>query len=231
MATLLLRLAAPLQSWGMDSNFETRKTSREPTKSGVVGLLAAALGIGREEPEKLAPLNRLRFGVRVDQEGTFLVDYHIAQKEKKTRKAAKPEVITYVTYRHYLADAVFLAGLESADTAFLQEIAQALHHPAFPLFLGRRSCPPAMPLYLGVRNKDLETALMEEPLLIPAWRNPGPGPRRVVLEAAPGELGAAPRRDLPLSFSQTHRQFGYRAVREAQTTGLPSTEHDPFAEL
>ena len=45
MATLLLRLAAPLQSWGSDSKFETRKTDREPTKSGVVGLLAAALGL------------------------------------------------------------------------------------------------------------------------------------------------------------------------------------------
>ena len=52
MATLLLRLAAPLQSWGMDSKFETRKTNREPTKSGVVGLLAAALGIRRDEPDR-----------------------------------------------------------------------------------------------------------------------------------------------------------------------------------
>ena len=43
MATLLLRLAAPLQAWGADSKFETRKTNREPTKSGVIGLLAAAL--------------------------------------------------------------------------------------------------------------------------------------------------------------------------------------------
>ena len=109
MATLLLRLAAPLQSWGMDSKFETRKTNREPTKSGVVGLLAAALGIGREEPEKLIPLNQLRFGVRVDQEGDFLVDYHVARKEKKTRKAEK--ITPYITYRHYLTDAIFLAGL------------------------------------------------------------------------------------------------------------------------
>jgi len=45
MATLLLRLAAPLQAWGADSKFETRKTAREPTKSGVIGLLAAALGL------------------------------------------------------------------------------------------------------------------------------------------------------------------------------------------
>ena len=65
MATLLLRLAAPLQSWGTDSKFEVRKTGREPTKSGVVGLLATARGIGREEPERLEPLRRLRFAVRV----------------------------------------------------------------------------------------------------------------------------------------------------------------------
>ena len=52
MATLLLRLAAPLQSWGSDSKFETRKTDREPTKSGVVGLLAAALGLPRMSVEK-----------------------------------------------------------------------------------------------------------------------------------------------------------------------------------
>lgn len=58
MATLLLRLAAPLQSWGSDSKFETRKTDREPTKSGVVGLLAAALGLRRDDTEGLAPAER-----------------------------------------------------------------------------------------------------------------------------------------------------------------------------
>ena len=78
MATLLLRLAAPLQSWGADSKFEIRKTNREPTKSGVIGLLAAALGLRRDETEALQRLNRLRFGVRVDQEGSLLVDFHTA---------------------------------------------------------------------------------------------------------------------------------------------------------
>ena len=71
MATLLLRLAAPLQSWGSDSKFETRKTDREPTKSGVVGLLAAALGLRRDDTEGLARLNGLRFAVRADQEGSW----------------------------------------------------------------------------------------------------------------------------------------------------------------
>ena len=58
MATLLLRLAAPLQSWGMDSKFETRKTNREPTKSGIIGLLSAALGLRRDETEKIEKLNQ-----------------------------------------------------------------------------------------------------------------------------------------------------------------------------
>ena len=99
MATLLLRLAAPLQSWGSDSKFETRKTDREPTKSGVVGLLAAALGLRRDDTEGLARLNGLRFAVRADQEGSLLVDFH----------TAKSRDTSYVTYRHYLQDAVFLA--------------------------------------------------------------------------------------------------------------------------
>lgn len=60
MATLLLRLAAPLQSWGIDSKFDTRKTEREPSKSGVMGLLAAALGYKRYEADKLSQLNELR---------------------------------------------------------------------------------------------------------------------------------------------------------------------------
>ena len=64
MATLLLRLAAPLQSWGADSKFETRKTNREPTKSGIIGLLAAALGLRRDDAAGLARLNGLHFAVR-----------------------------------------------------------------------------------------------------------------------------------------------------------------------
>lgn len=82
MATLLLRLAAPLQSWGSDSKFETRKTDREPTKSGVVGLLAAALGLRRDDTEGLARLNGLRFAVRADQEGSRVRNvYRKASKE------------------------------------------------------------------------------------------------------------------------------------------------------
>ena len=129
MATLLLRLAAPLQSWGADSKFETRKTNREPTKSGVIGLLAAALGLRRDDAAGLARLNGLHFAVRADREGSLLVDFHTANREEDRKKGKAP----YVTYRHYLQDAVFLVGLESEDTALLQELETALKHPVYPL--------------------------------------------------------------------------------------------------
>lgn len=220
MATLLLRLAAPLQAWGADSKFETRKTAREPTKSGVIGLLAAALGLRRDETEPLTRLAQLRFGVRVEREGQLLVDFHMARNEEKDR--------SYVTYRHYLEDAVFLVGLESEDTALLQELAEALTHPVFPLYLGRRCCPPTLPLCLGVRPGSLQEALQAEPPLCPGRQS------RILLDADPLEPGTAPQRDVPVSFDPHHRQYGYRSVRELwqKVPDSPeTTEHDPFREL
>lgn len=225
MATLLLRLAAPLQAWGADSKFETRKTNREPTKSGVIGLLAAALGLRRDESEGLARLTGLRFGVRVEREGQLLVDYHTAKtQDEKTQD----EKNSYVTYRHYLQDAVFLAGLESEDTALLLQLQDALQHPAFPLYLGRRSCPPALPLCLGLRQSSLQEVLQTEPPLCPGKLC------RMVLDADPQEPGAAVQRDVPVSFDPHHRQYGYRSARELWLTmsdGPESTGHDPFREL
>lgn len=220
MATLLLRLAAPLQAWGADSKFETRKTAREPTKSGVIGLLAAALGLRRDETEPLTRLAQLRFGVRVEREGQLLVDFHMARNEEKDR--------SYVTYRHYLEDAVFLVGLESEDTALLQELAEALTHPVFPLYLGRRCCPPTLPLCLGVRPGSLQEVLQAEPPLCPGRQS------RILLDADPLEPGTAPQRDVPVSFDPHHRQYGYRSVRELwqKVPDSPeTTEHDPFREV
>ena len=227
MATLLLRLAAPLQSWGADSKFETRKTNREPTKSGVIGLLAAALGLRRDDAAGLARLNGLHFAVRADREGSLLVDFHTANREEDRKKGKAP----YVTYRHYLQDAVFLVGLESEDTALLQELETALKHPVYPLYLGRRSCPPTLPLCLGLREQGLVEALQAEPALCPG----GPKPTRIVADAAPQEPGAVPQRDVPLSYDPRHRQYGYRSAREIslrQPAGAPEpTAHDPFCEL
>lgn len=70
MYTLLLRLSGPLQSWGADSLYDNRNTDYYPTKSGVIGLIAAALGLKRED--SLEKLNTLKFGVRIDCQGDQL---------------------------------------------------------------------------------------------------------------------------------------------------------------
>ena len=225
MATLLLRLAAPLQAWGSDSKFETRKTNREPTKSGVIGLLAAALGLKRNQVEELEELSKLRFGVRVEREGKLLIDYHTARDLKKD----KP----YVTYRHYLQDAVFLVGLESEDNALLQTLEKSIRYPAYPLFLGRRSCPPTLPLCLGIKEINLIDALENEPDLCENLNHSGR--RRIVIDANPEDYGYGIQQDLPLSFDFKHRQYGYRSVKEyvvdIKSQERTDTEHDPFHEL
>lgn len=216
MPTLLLRLAGPLQSWGIDSKFETRRTLPFPTKSGVIGLVAAALGYSRDDDESLKRLNSLRFGVRIDREGELLRDFHTAKGKK--------DEVSYITERYYLADAVFLAGLESDDFEFLCEIEEALHYPEFPLYLGRRSCVPTMPLVLGIRNKPLLIALQDEPLQLSELTrkklraSSDKRKLRIIADIAENEKEkinpAAVLKDLPVSFSKIHRKFTWRPVRE-----------------
>ena len=83
MATLLLRFAAPLQSWGINSKFDRRDTYNAPTKSGIIGLLGAALGLQRNETTEFKKLtDNLRIGIRVDKEGVLLRDYQTVQSKK-----------------------------------------------------------------------------------------------------------------------------------------------------
>lgn len=233
MSTLLLRLAAPLQSWGVDAKFDRRGTQYIPTKSGVIGIIAAALG--RRRNEKIDDLQALYFGVRIDQAGALLRDYHTAKSIKSA----------YVTHRYYLSDAVFLAGLEGAEN-LLKEIDTALRSPAFPLFLGRRSCPPEGKISLGIRtNKNLVEALQEEEWLISEWlrrKEANCVHLPIVVEAGEETGGAYYLRDNPISFNQNHRKFGFRLVSEVEPKVLinnesrhtewgDTTAHDPMQEL
>ncbi len=213
MATLLLRLAAPLQSWGSSSKFEIRTTEKMPTKSGVVGMLAAALGLRRDAD--LSRLNALKFGVRADREGEDITDFHMAHSEKSS----------YVTYRHYLCDAVFLAGLEGEEE-LLKELEVALQNPQFPLFLGRRSCPPTLPVVMGIRNLPLETALRKEAPLTEKHENL----LRIQIET--DNSGAGMIQDMPISFNPARRVYGYRRIREDFVEySQNETEHDAMQEL
>ena len=224
MSTLLLRLAAPLQAWGTDSKFEVRRTNREPSKSGVIGLLAAALGLRRDAD--LSELSALRFGVRVDRNGEVIKDFHMAKADKTS----------YLTYRYYLSDAIFLVGLESEDRSFLEQIERALRNPCFPLFLGRRSCPPTLPLVLGIREDALETALRGEENQNKDLKSIRQSHRYIRLDCGVGEQEGAVVQDLPISFNPMKREFGYRRAKEIWlrddvNTEESAEEHDAMAEL
>lgn len=235
MGTLLLKLAGPLQSWGADSRFVERKTRHEPTKSGVVGLLASALG--RRRTEGVDDLNACLFGVRVDQPGELERDFqtmHTAQGDGK------------LSWRYYLADAVFVAGLEMPDER-LGACADAIFRPAFPLYLGRRSCPPACKVLLGtLPGVRLMEALAGMPWQADArWRRTlerrgeTPGSLTVYRDMLPGEAGAYGDavRDVPESFSPELRGYTWRTVvRDAVPLPSPAPQataasHDPWAAL
>lgn len=218
MSTLLIRLAGPMQSWGTQDRFEVRATESEPSKSGVVGLLAAALGRPRDVP--VDDLAALRMGVRVDLEGAVRLDYHTAGAGDGTgiRKADGKTGGVVVSRRYYLADADFLVGLEGDDT-LLEQLEEALQAPVWPLALGRKAFPPGVPPYLpggGLRvGLALEEALKSEPWPrkgLDAGNPPVTGQLRAVIECAPGP-GTLRRNDQPIGAAFAVRSFVPRAVR------------------
>lgn len=195
MSTLLIPLVGPLQSWSIDARFGERLTTQEPSKSAVIGLLCAALGRDRHEP--VDDLAALRFGVRVDRPGTLLRDYHTALD---VASAGTRDVGTVLSNRWYLTDAAFLVGFEG-DSALLTRVQDALRDPVWPLFLGRKSCPPSLPLVSpsGILDLTLLDALRHAPALETADTT---RPARLVVE---DEQGAQVRPDQPAGpYAQRH---------------------------
>ncbi|MBB1246871.1 type I-E CRISPR-associated protein Cas5/CasD [Streptomyces durbertensis] len=226
MSTLTLRLAGPLQSWGSAARFVRRTTEAMPTKSGVIGLLAAAQGLTRDDNDGLARLARLRFGVRVDQPGMRVRDFQTAHHAVTGRSMP-------LTERFYLSDAVFVAALEG-DHAQLTELEAALHTPVYPPYLGRRSCPPAGRLVLRVHaDKDVEAALRAEPWQAATWHQRSRHDEPVVpltlrREPRPGERGETDTlRDQPLSFAAEHRRHALRGVVTCRPAEVANPHHRP----
>ena len=168
MASLLMRLQGPMQSWGSTSAWNERDTGLLPTKSGVVGLLCSALGRDRGEP--VDDLAHLRMGVRADAPGVLMRDFHtvngVLSVSSGGRLGTPTDPRTVVTVRHYLADADFLVGLEG-EQDLLQLVHDALRRPRWFIALGRKSFVPAAPVWLpdGLQDKPLRDALVQYP-----WR-------------------------------------------------------------
>ncbi|WP_030023062.1 type I-E CRISPR-associated protein Cas5/CasD [Streptomyces monomycini] len=221
MSVLLLRLAGPLQAWGSAARFARRSTENAPTKSGVLGLLAAAQG--RPRQADLADLAALRFGVRIDQPGSRLRDFHTAHHADSGKAMPLSE-------RFYLADAVFVAGLEG-DPELLRELHEALLYPRFLPYLGRRSCPPSQPLAMGPpQDTSLEETLRHAEWQASGWyvqqlqrtaghgATPGPEVLDMLLDCPPGDTPDFSLRDTPVSYDARHRRYALRGIRSTQAT-------------
>jgi CRISPR system Cascade subunit CasD len=156
---LVFRLFGPLASWGEVAVGEIRPSAVRPTRSALLGLLAAARGIRRSDDEAHAALSAgFAFAVRIDLPGVPLVDYHTVNWRRPKRetvltrgdelRAPRDELHTVQSWRHYRCDALATVAVESrtAASCSLEELCAALERPVFPLSLGRKACVIALPL-------------------------------------------------------------------------------------
>lgn len=217
MKTVLLRLEGPLQSWGTQGRFGIRDTEREPSKSGVLGLVGAALGMSRQDRGMLETLRALMLAVRVDREGSVLRDYHTAgggsfRGHRYGVWSADGKNPTALTERFYLQDASFLAALGGEDDVLLARIANALRDPKWPLALGRRACVPSEQVFVALVEGGPREALCAQPV---PERFAAAGTKeilvRLVLETADADRGS-PRQDDPETFELYARRHLVRYV-------------------
>lgn len=195
---LTLYFDGPLQGWGYMADHAYRNTLPYPTRSGVSGLLAAALGIDRSEPiDRLNTLGMTVLGLQGG--GRQIRDFQTAQTRNKR---GEPVGNAEVTYRDYLVDSKFLVLL-TGENGLLDEIERALRNPVWFGTLGRRSCVPASPILLGRFESEsdvlatLETRLGRS-VSVTLRVEEGTGPGAILL------------RDLPLDFAA--RTWGQRSV-------------------
>lgn len=212
MATLLLRLAGPMQSWGISSRFRFRDTGHEPTKSGVVGLLAAALGLSRDD-ESIRAIAELHMGVRVDRPGLVETDYqtiaggdYLGDSRYQLLRASGQRTNTGMNaYKQYLADADFLVGLEGRD---LEGLHNALLNPCWPITLGRNAYFATKPIW--IKNGIVDMPLMEALQSWPWHPDQKANEVTLILDSTPGE--GEIRWDVPVCFQS--REYAPRYVRK-----------------
>lgn len=210
-AHLALHFDAPLQSWGYASKFDRRTTLAHPTRSGVLGLLCAALGIDRADTAGLARLDALSVRVYAFRMGGRLTDYHTVgggydpktQARHICRRASGGTGDTVQTYREYLEASRF-GVVVSGDSSLVEELAEAVRNPVWGVWLGRKSCVPAARLFEGVHATEAEA------LSRLCHAAGAKGALRTIGEAASFDEGNDTLMDRPLDFAA--RRFAPRRV-------------------
>jgi CRISPR system Cascade subunit CasD len=226
MAVLLMRLAGPMQSWGTQSRFSHRDSDLEPSKSGVIGILCAAMGKSRDDLKAIEELATLKMGVRVDRQGTLERDYHTALKVAKAGGGIKD---CEPSERFYLSDACFLVAL-LGPLSILQDSQKSLSRPVWQLFLGRKAFTPGLPVFLrdGLQPEydDLAEALRNYPYLLPHQKDK-PERLRLEIETEFGK-GDRVRQDQPVSFISASRRFTLRYLEsdEVLLSDLPPAKEE-----
>ena len=161
MSVLIIRLAGPMQSWGTKSRFYDRDTEDFPSKSGVLGVIGAALG--RDRAEDISDLVSLKMGVRIINKGIRNYDYQVAGVDGFYRASGSVEKNNAIPYtKNYLSSADFLVGLQG-EAELLEEINNALMNPSYPLFLGRKSYVASKPIFVAdaISDKSIFQALKD----------------------------------------------------------------------
>lgn len=224
---LLFRLYGPLASWGETAVGEMRPSAAWPGRSAIVGLLAAALGVRRDEEVRQRSLaSSYGVAVCVENGGELLRDYHTTQVPPERRgvvhrtrrdELAAEGLNTILSQWDYRSDALYTVALwqKEGATKTLQQLAEVLSRPIFPLYLGRKSCPVALPLAPHVvsaeslRDAFAKTSFPDDGLLAGL---PLADERIFVWEDVPQSgmkaLHVSPRRDDPISRKRW--QFGER---------------------
>jgi len=174
---LIIKLQGAMQAWGGHTYEDYRPSLIFPTRSAIVGLLGACLGIEREDIKALKTLDKsFQLTVRVDKrkiarrkntEDKFvsmqkITDFHTVQHARKVD--GKPRTEAIVSRREYLCDAEFtlaLAFIKETDYG-LERVKQAIQKPVYTPFLGRRSCPMQRPLFEAVVNAENAQAALSQ---------------------------------------------------------------------
>lgn len=213
VAWLALRLEGPLQSWGVDSQYNRRATGLIPTKSAIAGMCCAALGAERGSDQERQILLGLESAKMLciaiprivrsrPLEVKRLQDYHTVQESRKADGKIKD---CHITQRQYLTDSSF-GVLLNGNAALLEKLAVALRDPVWGVWLGRKTCIPTAPVLVGVfaSQEDALKPILGEAALERFTR------QEEVENFAEGRDSLP---DQPLSFQSSNRAFAPRRVR------------------